>query len=106
MFGGLLAWAEVSRSRLNDPDPAFQRTGFLLPEDKVRAPNVLRGYPGALSLEAANANGRVSCDGEGPNTKVQGGAVMHSPSALNPTGGAAYQPSRAGMTVSAVMRPA
>jgi len=45
LFGGLLAWAEVSRSRLDDPDPAFQRTGFLLPEDQVRAPNVLRGYP-------------------------------------------------------------
>ncbi len=23
LFGGLLAWAEVSRNRLDDPDPAF-----------------------------------------------------------------------------------
>lgn len=47
LFGGLLAWAEVSRNRLDDPDPAFQRTGFLLPEDKLRAPDVLPGYPRA-----------------------------------------------------------
>jgi len=45
LFGGLLALAERSRSALDDPDPAWQRPGFLLPSGAVAAPNAIPGFP-------------------------------------------------------------
>lgn len=45
LFGGLLALAEHFRNRLDDPDPAKQRPGYLLPAGSVKAPNVLVGFP-------------------------------------------------------------
>lgn len=45
LFGGLLAWAEHSRNRLDDPDPALQRRGQLLPADTVKAPALIPGFP-------------------------------------------------------------
>ena len=45
LFGGLLALAEHFRNRLDDPDPAQQRPGFLLPAGSVKAPNVIAGFP-------------------------------------------------------------
>jgi hypothetical protein len=44
-FGGLLALAEYFRNRLDDPDPAQQRPGYLLPAGSVKAPNVIVGFP-------------------------------------------------------------
>jgi len=45
LFGGLLLWAEHSRNRLDDPDPALQRTGFLFPAGAIRQPGVIPGFP-------------------------------------------------------------
>lgn len=45
LFGGLLLWAEHSRNRLDDPDPALQRAGFLLPAGAIRQPGVIPGFP-------------------------------------------------------------
>lgn len=45
IFGGLLALAEHFRNRLDDPDQAQQRPGFLLPASSVKAPNAIPGFP-------------------------------------------------------------
>ena len=45
LFGGLLALAEHFRNRLDDPDPAQQRPGFLLPAGAAKAPNVIADFP-------------------------------------------------------------
>lgn len=47
LFGGLLALAEHLRNRLDDPDPAQQRPGFLLPAGSLKAPDVIPGFPRA-----------------------------------------------------------
>ena len=45
-FAGLLAWAEGSRSAMDDADAAYQRTGTLLPAASLPAPpNLLGEYP-------------------------------------------------------------
>jgi hypothetical protein len=45
LFGVLLGLAERSRSRMDDPDPAYQRTGALLPAGLLKAPPAIAGFP-------------------------------------------------------------
>jgi hypothetical protein len=44
-FGALLLWAEHSRNRLDDPDPALQRPGYLLPAGSIRQPGAIPHFP-------------------------------------------------------------
>lgn len=45
LFGGLLTGAEYARNRLDDPDPARQRSGYLLPSKTYPAPKIIPGFP-------------------------------------------------------------
>lgn len=64
-FGGLLALAQAAEEPLDDPDPAFQRPGFLdvgdLPEPALdlRADIALTGTPTVLLFERSDRAGRL-----------------------------------------------
>ena len=45
LFAALLSWAQLARNALDDPDPAYQRPGTLLPSNLVQAPMLPGGYP-------------------------------------------------------------
>jgi hypothetical protein len=44
-FGTLLSIAEISRNPLDDPDFAYQRTGFLIAPHTVQAPKIYTDLP-------------------------------------------------------------
>lgn len=64
-FGGLLALAQAAEEPLDDPDPAFQRPGFLdvgdLPEPapELRSDIALTGMPTVVLFERADRVARL-----------------------------------------------